>query len=1099
MSRQLNMYIQHLQKTKKKRRQLACVVTALSVFVSGSVFWQLRGVGTAMVDANLPNADDSGGEVPVTLLSSGLETPDVWEATLPPLTDSAGENLARIAESQLGYTESQVNFVHAEDGETHNGYTRYGAWYGNPYGEWNTMFTYFCMDYAGVKTDDIPYGSGCWAWSLELDKAGLITPINKGSPKRGDILLMDSDADGKADRSCIISAVTEDELPEITAIEGDIDGSVAESVYFPSDERLIGLITLDGIVPDPPVLPEEPAEVDFTAISESGIRVEAHADRNAFPPDTAMSVFDISRDEAIQTAAEQLGEDAENVDAVAVDITFTAPDGSELEPAEDSSVSVSITLPDEQSLSDGEFALLHISDDGGVQEVADASVSADGAEFVAEAFSIYVVTSNGTARDKTSLIMANGLRGSNSADNPYVIGVGEPIEVWYDGEDYADCNFTVANNDYSGNTIHRITRDTGFATWDSTRGVWTKIDNNMQKARFIGSTASQNSDESLYIVVKNGSTEVDRLYLKVVENPVYMYLDGERLILDTALTNLNKNSNKTIYMLEGESITFSVNGEGNGSNFSTSNASIVSMGTPVSLNGYTDVTFTAGSTHGNTTINTNGQTINIIVVHPMYIKDSTGERDIDRINEWLSMLSWEPKRNGYHPNSADYPYCLYDDDTLTLHVPKSDISNAKLEIGTPFRVYTEDEVKHTEDLDYSNSLEVVDGSLNQNGNDINVTLKAHNTTDYSEIFVPVSLKDGSNTVRTMYVKVMKKQNDLLDHADIEIADGGKYTVTKLKRNPGGTYTKTLTEYNAYVSGVNSSTLYSSEDNSTTCQFYRDNTVPLDSSVTGYRSDQYWVDSSIPKGSPQYELTSKYNLDTGYWSNTKFYPSDVDHVVFDVKLTLEPLTETTYTSTDGTTWAKGPTVSITDQADKELDSVPFNMNHQAVLDAYNKCPNHTGLDFTIMAFSALVEFDLTKELTGGNITAGQFNFGVYDSDGNLLSTATNDENRIVTFDNLHFEKAGTYNYTVKEIAGDDGNIIYDDSVIELNIEVTEDHDTNELIAEITSDITTFKFTNHHTFTLPSTGGTGELPYIIFGTGLISAALTLVILRRKKEEV
>ena len=111
-----NKYIQLLRESKKKRRQLACLVTALSVLVSGGVFWQLRGIGTAMVDENLPTADDSGCDLTATPLgASELETQDVWEATLPTLTDIAGENLARIAESQLGYSESSINFVHAED------------------------------------------------------------------------------------------------------------------------------------------------------------------------------------------------------------------------------------------------------------------------------------------------------------------------------------------------------------------------------------------------------------------------------------------------------------------------------------------------------------------------------------------------------------------------------------------------------------------------------------------------------------------------------------------------------------------------------------------------------------------------------------------------------------------------------------------------------------------------------------------------------------------------------------------------------------------------------------------------------------------------
>ena len=161
-------------------------------------------------------------------------------------------------------------------------------------------------------------------------------------------------------------------------------------------------------------------------------------------------------------------------------------------------------------------------------------------------------------------------------------------------------------------------------------------------------------------------------------------------------------------------------------------------------------------------------------------------------------------------------------------------------------------------------------------------------------------------------------------------------------------------------------MYESIDDEKTCQFYKSNGDLLeeyDSSVKGYRSDQYWVDPTIPKGSTQYEFTSKYNLSTGYWSNTKYYANEVDHVIFDVKITLEPSKETVYKK-NASGWGKDSEKTFNSaeiaEKTKELESVKFRMDHQDVLDAYNKCPNHSGLDFTIMAFSALVEFDLNKD-------------------------------------------------------------------------------------------------------------------------------------------
>lgn len=74
--------------------------------------------------------------------AADVETAAEWEATLPTRTGNAGDDMAAIARSQVGYAESVQNFVLNDDG-TRRGYTRYGAWYGNPHGNWSAMFVSF--------------------------------------------------------------------------------------------------------------------------------------------------------------------------------------------------------------------------------------------------------------------------------------------------------------------------------------------------------------------------------------------------------------------------------------------------------------------------------------------------------------------------------------------------------------------------------------------------------------------------------------------------------------------------------------------------------------------------------------------------------------------------------------------------------------------------------------------------------------------------------------------------------------------------------------------------------------------------------------------
>ena len=174
MNNSLKKYLHELRMKKKQKRRLASFITAMSVFVSTGVFWQLRGIGTALTDDTLSPNESSLAAALSASDGSLCETSEIWESTLPELTDDMAENAALIAASQLDYTENAQNYIIGDDGSTHKNYSRYGAWFGNPYGDWNTMFTCFCLHYAGVKETDIPFGSGCWAWSLKLSEKGLL-------------------------------------------------------------------------------------------------------------------------------------------------------------------------------------------------------------------------------------------------------------------------------------------------------------------------------------------------------------------------------------------------------------------------------------------------------------------------------------------------------------------------------------------------------------------------------------------------------------------------------------------------------------------------------------------------------------------------------------------------------------------------------------------------------------------------------------------------------------------------------------------------------------------------------------------------------------
>ena len=71
----------------------------------------------------------------------GLEDESDWlDKTGTALTGMWNEDLLTVAQGQLGYEQSEKNFkLDTDDGVTVRHYSRYGQWYGNPYGAWDGL------------------------------------------------------------------------------------------------------------------------------------------------------------------------------------------------------------------------------------------------------------------------------------------------------------------------------------------------------------------------------------------------------------------------------------------------------------------------------------------------------------------------------------------------------------------------------------------------------------------------------------------------------------------------------------------------------------------------------------------------------------------------------------------------------------------------------------------------------------------------------------------------------------------------------------------------------------------------------------------------
>lgn len=217
------------------------------------------------------------------------ETQEEWEATFQSveLTGKYPEDVLAIAKTQIGYTESTENYVTDEAGED-RGYTRYGQWYGEPYGEWSGMFASFCLHYAGVE--GMPLSDDCEEWIKELSKEEYSlyheASDTEYEPVPGDLVFFDLDGDTKADHTGIISEVNISETEnELKTIEGDWEDKVQTVTRSVDDEKILGYGALPEQEKEEKQTEENAQAQDFelSVATESGITVTVSGSGDALP------------------------------------------------------------------------------------------------------------------------------------------------------------------------------------------------------------------------------------------------------------------------------------------------------------------------------------------------------------------------------------------------------------------------------------------------------------------------------------------------------------------------------------------------------------------------------------------------------------------------------------------------------------------------------------------------------------------------------------------------------------------------------------------------------------------------------------------------
>lgn len=130
-----------------------------------------------------------------------------------------------------------------------------------------------------------------------------------------------------------------------------------------------------------------------------------------------------------------------------------------------------------------------------------------------------------------------------------------------------------------------------------------------------------------------------------------------------------------------------------------------------------------------------------------------------------------------------------------------------------------------------------------------------------------------------------------------------------------------------------------------------------------------------------------------------------------------------------------TTTVTDNTDGTLS-----VTHKVDNDA-----NAVGFTNSYAPAATSVTLGASKVLNGKNLEDGEFSFALEGEDGTQL-TAGNDANGMVVFPAIQYSEAGTYQYTIAEVKGDESDVTYDESEYAVTVTV-EDNGEGSLVATV----------------------------------------------------
>ena len=526
-------------------------------------------------------------------------------------------------------------------------------------------------------------------------------------------------------------------------------------------------------------------------------------------------------------------------------------------------------------------------------------------------------------------------------------------------------------------------RGSGFWSWDvPVTNVWKKLENNKWLVTYEIDTIGEGN--FTIGLGRNGAGNLGSVAVHVVQNKIevnkvkigtYVYDHINKNVATRMFNGFNKGDNNpynryVIYI--GEDITVNANVE-EGYSFDLANSNTLDVKIESSYrNGVVSATFRGMHPGDNEILLRNGagditERFYVQVRYPFYVNTNNGEIGKDFIHEYLdvaladfynshpdAVVSNPDGVPQYVKNGFDYYmfYYLFNGNTVELSTY----------------------ISADDDRDYE-----IEGNiemLNHTIEDVTSGSKAGMKKITAEFKVIVENSGGLVRIgEDTFIIAERNGTDKVHHFDLEIEDGGTLRkIEKINYTDGYTIEKE-TLYSTRVFDIHGGNVYDADGNT----------------ILEISENEFWL--TFPEGSTQFETTSAYLTNaeghlidgTGRIIDDLFRGGlvrpllvdrnldlkDVDKVDFDIDLLLVPVSRTVreYKKTDD---GELELINSKEQEVDASDTERFNdyvitMNERQVVDAFNKCPYHSGFDFTFK-LSIVDETDIDENYLGNSISS-----------------------------------------------------------------------------------------------------------------------------------